>query len=99
MQVGVRLTRDPETDKKATVPPVGSMILLDFYNGSRAAKRRYQTREEDICFGRVENLGTRAWHYRTDTEFCVLMTKPKSRALQLNFANTAVNIYKGPTSR
>ena len=87
--VGVRLNRDPTTGLKDVAPPVGSNILFDFYNGSQKEGREHQTIKENICFGRVDNLGGKAWLQATGTDFCVIMTRP--RGLKLGSDKKPVN--------
>ena len=81
VQVGVRMNRDPATGARGTPPPLGSTVLFDFYNGNSAIGRKHEILKKNICVGRVDNLGGKAWLDKTGTDFCVIMTKPKHLSL------------------
>ena len=91
-QVGVRMSRDPETGLKDAIPEPGDIVMIDIYNGDKARGREHEVVKENICFGRVGNLGGKAWLEKTGTDFCVLMTIPKKSKLQLKSYHDAKNL-------
>ena len=76
-QTGVRMTRDPRTGVRDAIPEVGTIVLIDFDNGDSSRGRVHETIKENICYGRVSNLGGKAFLGTTKTDFCVLMSKPR----------------------
>ena len=83
-KAGIRLTRDPKTGGKGAVPPDGSIITIDFYNGDVREGRPHVGSKEKYCMGRVDNLGGKEWLEATKTDFCVLMSKPSGMRLPSN---------------
>ena len=89
-QVGVRLTPDPVTSLKDVIPPLGSIILFEPYNGSRQGIT-HKTPPENVFFGHVSDYGGQAWLERTKTDFCVLTTTPKNTLQSLWIYSRALN--------
>ena len=69
---GVRMTRD-KNGSKSDVPPVGSIIKIDFFNG-QADIKEHQGAENDIFYGRVEER-SKVWLDASGTDFCALVTR------------------------
>ncbi|KAL9071325.1 MAG: hypothetical protein Q9161_004341 [Pseudevernia consocians] len=76
-QAGIRMRRDPVTGVKDATPEVGAIVLIEFDNGDPSKNRPHESKKEDICYGRVTNLGGKAFLETTKTDFCVLMSKPR----------------------
>ena len=55
-QVGVRMSRDPETGLKDAIPEPGDIVMIDIYNGDKAQGQEHEEVKENICFDRVDNL-------------------------------------------
>ena len=76
-QAGIRMRRNPKTGVKDATPEVGALVTFEFDNGDPSKGRPHETKKEDMCYGRVTNLGGKAFLEKTKTDFCVLMSKPR----------------------
>ena len=78
---GVRMARDSNNVSRSAVPPIGSTIMFDFYNGKPEENKEHETIEDRICLGRVDSIGGKAFLDKTGTDFCVALTKPRTRKI------------------
>ena len=79
---GVRMKRNKD-GAKDSVPPVDSIIKMDFYNGVNdpiEGKREHRVIDSECWYGRVMTRPVE-WLKQTGTDFCVLVTK-KRRGMQ-----------------
>ena len=60
---------------KYVVPPVGSIVKMDFDNGV-VGVTQHEVIDDQIWYGRVEER-PKTWFTKTGTDFCVLVTKPR----------------------